>query len=258
MNPLNATAYTSPARTAPSFISLRFYLKLLWIVVSEGHKAAKKYTGDDWVHASMRVFAALEESGVNFTIEGMDRYTALDTPAVFIGNHMSTLETFILPALIQPHMDVTFVVKESLLRYPFFKHVLSSRDPIVVGRSNPREDLKNVLDGGVQRLKEGRSIIIFPQSTRSASLDAKQFNSIGVKLAKKAGVPIVPVALKSDAWSAGSLIKDFGPIIPSRPVHFYFGSPISVTSGNGKEEHEEVYSFIESHLASWADTPGLR
>ena len=251
MNPCTDLTYTSPPRNAGLFPSLRFYAKLMTIFISEGIKASKSYTGDDWVHASMRVFKGLEESGIQFSLEGMENITAVNAPVVFIGNHMSTLETFILPALIQSRKDVTFVVKESLIHYPFFKHVLISRDPIVVGRSNPRDDLRNVLEGGVQRLQQGRSIIIFPQSTRSTQLEKRRFNTIGVKLAKKAGVPIVPVALKTDAWSQGNLIKDMGPLLAAKKVHITFGKPLEITSANGKEEHEAVYRFIESHLASW-------
>lgn len=251
MNPCFGTSYTSPNHPTPSFPSLRFYSKLIGIFISEGIKASKSYTGDDWVHASMRVLRALESSGVKLTIEGMEQITALDTPAIFIGNHMSTLETFILPALVQSRKDVTFVVKESLVRYPFFKHVLLSRDPIIVGRANPREDLKNVLNGGLERLQAGRSIIIFPQSTRATQLNKRHFNTIGVKLAKKAQVPVIPVALKTDAWSQGKRIKDLGPILPNVPVHITFGAPLAIESTNGKEEHEQIYNFIEAHLNTW-------
>ena len=97
------------------------------------------------------------------------------------------------------------MVKESLLKYPFFGPVLGSREPIVVGRSNPREDLVAVLEGGEARLKQGRSVIVFPQSTRSSVFDPAHFNTIGVKLAKRAGVPVIPVALKTDAWGNGNL-----------------------------------------------------
>lgn len=251
MHPCKDNTYTSPQRSTPVLPSLRFYAKLMHIFVTEGIKASKAYTGEDWVLASLRVFKALEESGAKFSIDGMENITAMEGPAIFIGNHMSTLETFILPALIQSRKDVTFVVKESLVHYPFFKHVLLSRDPILVGRTNPREDLKAVLDGGLKRLQNGRSIIIFPQSTRSVELQKQHFNSIGVKLARRAKVPVVPVALKTDAWSAGSLIKDFGPIISSKPIHFNFGTPIEISSANGKEEHEHIYTFIESRLKQW-------
>jgi len=131
-----------------------------------------------------------------------------------------------------------------------FKHVLRSRDPIIVGRTNPRDDFKAVMEGGVQRLKTGRSIIIFPQTTRTTVFDPKAFNTIGVKLAHKANVPVVPIALKTDAWGNGKYLKDFGKIDPSKKVYFAFGEPMLI-QGTGAEEHHKVVEFISSKLQKW-------
>jgi 1-acyl-sn-glycerol-3-phosphate acyltransferase len=163
---------------------------------------------------------------------------------------MSVLETFVLPCLIQPYRDVTFVVKESLISYPFFGPILRSRDPIVVGRVNPREDLKIVLGEGQKRLRHNVSVIIFPQTTRSPIFDTDKFNTLGVKLAKRANVPVVPFALKTDAWGIGRRLKDFGKINPEKPVRIYFGDPMHIT-GSGKEEHNTITEFISAKINAW-------
>jgi 1-acyl-sn-glycerol-3-phosphate acyltransferase len=128
---------------------------------------------------------------------------------------------------------------------------MRSRDPVLVGRKDPRADFRSVMEGGQERLSQGRSIIIFPQTTRSSGFDPKQFNSIGVKLAARAGVPVVPIALKTDAWGVGKLIKDFGKIYPEKTVHFCFGDPLMI-SGNGRVEHESIVRFIQGKLREWA------
>ena len=128
---------------------------------------------------------------------------------------------------------------------------MRSRDPIAVTRTNPREDLKAVLEGGAARLERGTTIIVFPQTTRTPEFEPSQFSSIGAKLARKAGVPIVPVALKTDAWENGRHLKDLGKIDPSRKVHIGFGEPLRV-AGRGTQEHQAVVSFIEDKLAAWA------
>lgn len=256
-SPLTYDRYDTPeampgllGRLLPSF---KFYMHMLKVVWVSGNLAKKhKYSGNDWVTSSLGMLDALELAGVRVHVQGVANFINLDSPCVFIGNHMSTLETFILPCLIQPHKDVTFVVKESLVNYPHFGWVLRARDPVVVKRQNPREDLATVLKEGAARLAAGRSIIIFPQSTRSPVLDLKLFNSIGVKLARNAQVPVVPVALKSDAWGCGRILKDFGPIYPQIPVHFKFGEPIIFTDA-GKEAHQQVINFISSHLETWAN-----
>jgi 1-acyl-sn-glycerol-3-phosphate acyltransferase len=236
-------------RAFPSFF---FYCQDAVIVLKASWRAKRgRYDTAAWAASSRDALRALERVGVKFEITGVDHVRKLETPGVFIGNHMSTLETFILPGIIAPFRDTTFVVKQSLVEYPVFKHVMRSRDPVTVTRTNPREDLRAVLEGGEQRLKAGISIVVFPQTTRSPVFDPTDFNSIGVKLAKKAGAPIIPIALKTDAWGNGRYLKDFGRIRPSSKVHFAFGEPRWVRD-RGREEHEEIVRFISAKLTEWS------
>jgi 1-acyl-sn-glycerol-3-phosphate acyltransferase len=226
---------------------------MLTIVSGSSSRAKRGRYGDSgWAESSREIMMALEHAGVVFEVTGADHFINLGVPCVFIGNHMSTLETFILPCIIEPFKDVTFVVKKSLIDYPVFRYVMRSRDPVVVGRVNAREDLRAVLEGGTERLDAGRSIIIFPQTTRTPVFDAAAFNTIGIKLARKAGVPVIPIALKTDAWGNGKHLKDFGRIDPSRKVHFAFGEPLYI-KGNGAGEHQRMIEFISGKLKAWED-----
>jgi 1-acyl-sn-glycerol-3-phosphate acyltransferase len=232
----------------PSFF---FYRRMASIVFRSSSRAKRGHYGDrEWAESSLDIMKALEHVGVIFELTGAGHFINFSGPCVFIGNHMSTLETFVLPGIIEPFKDVTFVVKQSLIDYPVFRYVMRSRHPVVVGRSNPREDLRAVLEGGADRLNAGRSMIIFPQTTRTPLFDPSAFNTIGIKLAKKAGVPAIPIALKTDAWGNGKHIKDFGTIDPSRKVYFAFGEPLAIT-GNGAAEHRQIIEFISSSLKNW-------
>jgi 1-acyl-sn-glycerol-3-phosphate acyltransferase len=128
---------------------------------------------------------------------------------------------------------------------------MKSRNPIVVGRTDPRKDFETVMNGGVDLLTKGISIIIFPQSTRNLVFKPEEFNSLGVKLAKKAGVKIIPIALKTDYWGNGKFIKELGPIDCNKDIHFRFGEPFNV-SGNGKEENNRIIEFIQNSLKEWS------
>ncbi len=203
-----------------------------------------------WSNCSVGIGKLMESVGATIDINGMQHVDSVQGPCIFIGNHMSTLETFMLPGILRPRGPVTFVVKDSLMKMPFFGAVLATRSVIAVGRANPRDDLKLVLDEGKKLLDKGMSLIIFPQSTRSVDFDPQKFNSIGVKLAVKSGKPVVPLALKTDAWAQGSLVKDFGAVHPQRPIHYAFGAPLQV-QGKGKEEHAYITQFIIEHLARW-------
>jgi len=230
---------------------LAFYPRVFCVIFRAGAKAKRgRYDDEAWQASSLTTVRALEKAGVRFDISGLEHVADQDGPCVFIGNHMSTLETFALPVILLPFKKITFVVKQSLLDYPVFGHVMRSRDPIAVGRTNPREDLKAVLEGGAARLAKGVSLVIFPQTTRVPEFDPKEFNTIGIKLAKRADVPVIPFALKTDAWGNGRLVKDFGRIDPSRTAHFAFGAPLHVAQ-QGAAEHQQIIQFIVTKLRAW-------
>jgi 1-acyl-sn-glycerol-3-phosphate acyltransferase len=250
------TYLTDPQKPRPFFLRplITFYPQAFWIVWINSRRALRGcYDGNDWANSSLDILHALENVGVRFEITGMDNIRRFQGPAVFIANHMSTLETFVLPCIIQPLKPVTFVVKNSLVDAPIFGPVMRSRDPILVGRVNPREDLKAVLTEGTKKIWQGSSIIIFPQSTRSTLFIPEEFNSLGIKLALKAGVPVVPIALKTDAWGTGKTMKDFGRIDRSKKVHISFGGPIKV-EGRGAEEHRKVIAFIQDNITKWTNS----
>jgi 1-acyl-sn-glycerol-3-phosphate acyltransferase len=208
------------------------------------------YDRNVWVDSSHRIFRLTENIGGRFHLRGLDHLRTCQPPLIIISNHMSTLETFILPCIIAPYMEVTFVVKDSLVRHPLFGPIMRSRDPIVVKRENPRADFQAVMTRGKELLAGGTSVIIFPQSTRSAVFIPEEFNSMGIKLAKAAGVQAMPVAVKTDFWENGKYLKDLGAVKRNRPIHIVFGRPFSI-QGTGKEEHQKVVDFIVSHLREW-------
>ena len=243
----------------PRFVGDRLFLNTRWYFVGEylrevlrSRSIALKglYDRKAWAESSFRVFKLIEGCGGRFHLRGLDNLTFCQRPVVFIGNHMSTLETMVLPSIIAPVLEVTFVVKESLNRHPLFGPVMRARDPIVVKRKNPREDFQAVMTKGREVLDRGTSLVIFPQSTRRVEFVPEEFNSMGIKLAKAAGVPVMPVAVKTDFWGNGRYLKEVGPINRNSPIHIVFGKPFAI-KGNGKDDHNRVIDFIVEHLQQW-------
>ena len=235
-------------RIFPTFL---FYIRFLLVVFKASVKAQQgQYDHASFHNSSLETLRALERAGICFNINGIEHIKNLRTPCVIVANHMSMLETIILPSIIVPYKKMTFIVKESLMDYPVFKHILRSRQPIVVNRVNPRQDLKAVLQEGVERLRQGISVVVFPQTTRTREFDPQKFNSIGVKLAGRAQVPVVPLALLTDAWGNGKLIKEFGKLDVARPVRFNFGKPLRLSAG-GSQVQKEIISFIQGNLEQW-------
>ena len=76
-------------------------------------------------------------------------------------------------------------------------------------------------------------------------------------MAKKAGVPVVPIALRTDAWGNGTVLKDYGKIDPSKKVYFAFGKPMLIKD-RGNEEHREIVEFIAGKLKEWEAKDGIK
>jgi 1-acyl-sn-glycerol-3-phosphate acyltransferase len=163
---------------------------------------------------------------------------------------MSMLESMVFPGIIASRREVTFVVKSSLTRHKLFGATMRARKPIAVDRKDPISDFKAVMAQGTENLEKGTSVVIFPQSQRMVDFDEKMFNTLGIKLAKKAKVKVVPVAIKTDFWTNGKIFKDISKLDRSKKIHIKFGEPFMI-EGPGKKEHQQVIDFIKGNLEKW-------
>ncbi|MGF1449889.1 MAG: lysophospholipid acyltransferase family protein [Opitutales bacterium] len=258
--PQLADAYHHPGNLEPSlrarlWPSAVFYPKAFRIVRSASQRCRRgTYDYAQWQESAWEILRLFERLGTPVQVTGLEHVRACERPCVFIGNHMSTLETFVLSGLVPLPRKVSFVIKQQLMEMPVFKHIMTWTDPIVVSRNDPRADLKAVLDGGRERLVRGISVIVFPQTTRATTLEPERFSSIGHKLARRAGAPIIPLALKTDAWGLGKVLKDWGPIDPKKPIRLEFGPAFEATGD--KAEHQRVIDFIQSRLERWQAEDG--
>ncbi|MBW2610802.1 MAG: hypothetical protein JRD49_01165 [Deltaproteobacteria bacterium] len=93
-------------------------------------------------------------------------------------------------------------------------------------------------------------MLVFPQTTQGLRFDPDKFNTLGIKLARRAKVPVIPVAVKTDAWGVGRWVRDIGRIDPSKLVRVSFRKPVHI-SGNGEAEHRATIDLIKTKLAGW-------
>jgi 1-acyl-sn-glycerol-3-phosphate acyltransferase len=235
-------------------LALIYYIKLI-STLTRASISARRGTLDNegWAFHSHRIVQIVESVGGRVSISGLEALANQPGSVVFVCNHMSLLETLILAGIALPFTRVTFVIKEELLHYPVIGQFMKALKLIAVTRQNPREDLKIVMSRGCDFLSDGGSVFIFPQATRSTAFKIQEFNTLGVKLAAKAGVPVMPVAIKTDFQGNGKWIKDMGPIDPSKTLYFKFGAPMPV-EGKGREAHAYVVEFIAKNLTAWGGT----
>lgn len=144
--------------------------------------------------------------GVHWNVKGVENLPA--TPIVILANHQSSWETLFLYQLFYP---VAPILKQELLKIPFFGWALRLLHPIAIDRSNPRVAGKSLLTQGTQRIQDGYSVIVFPEGTRSAPESLGRFSKSGTKMALLAGVPILPVAVRTGhCWPPRRFLKYSG------------------------------------------------
>lgn len=210
-----------------------------------------KLTTDLWAHICWAAAQKIEAYGGTFTCDGWNNRRDNPGPVVYLSNHMSTLETVLLPPIVLTYGPFNVVVKASLSHLPFLENAATHMGLIPLTRTSPREDLMRMFTLGADCIKQGHSILIFPQGSREKVFSSKMFSSIGAKLAEKAGAPIVPIAVQTDIEPTrpGGPFKDFGPVDPSRPVRIRCGAPIPVT--NAREMHRATFDWMATQLREW-------
>ena len=197
-------------------------------------------------------FQKAEKFGIKVTVDGWENRKDYKGPVVYLANHMSTLETIMLPPILLTYGPFNVFVKASLSRLPALKRAAVHMGLIPLGRKSPREDLMQVFNEGVARIREGNSVLIFPQGSRERVFSRKIYSSIGAKLAEKAGVPVIPIAVKTDCSptrpDGKGWLKDFGTVDPSKEIRLRCGPPIT---GSSKEMHQKVFDWIKAQLEEW-------
>ncbi len=143
-------------------------------------------------------------SGVDLRVEGEENLWS-DRPAVFIFNHQSGLDLVLMAKLIR--RDVTGVGKKELLNNPLFGPLLEASGVVFVDRFNTARAIE-ALEPAVQALREGLSLAVAPEGTRSLTPRLGSFKKGAFHMAMQAGVPIVPVVFRNvlDALPKDALV----------------------------------------------------
>ncbi len=141
-------------------------------------------------------------AGIRLVVKGEDNLWA-KRPAVFIFNHQSSADLFIASKLVRK--DARGIAKKELQMTPILGQLMTAAGVIFIDRKN-REKAIEAMKPAVDALKNGTSIIIFPEGTRSYDYQLGKFKKGAFHLAMQAGVPLIPVITKNahDAMPRGT------------------------------------------------------
>ncbi len=167
------------------------------------------------------------------------------SPSVILANHQSTFDALFLQRLAD---NTSTILKRELIRLPFFGWGLAALKPIPIDRGSPVAALKKVKKLGIERLRQGMHVLVFPEGTRCPPGNLGKFARGGADIAVTAGVPVVPVAHNAGTlWPKNSWAKHPGTIV------LVIGEPIETENLSSNEVVGRTRDWIENQVSLIAD-----
>lgn len=179
-------------------------------------------------------------AGLKLKVKGAENLI-VDGPAIYVSNHQSNFDIPLLYAGLP--IQFRWMAKQELFKIPLFGTAMKRGGYISINRSNRKEAMRS-LTAAARRIQDGVSVIIFPEGTRSADGTLQPFKKGALLLAAKAGVPIVPMAIKGThrVQPKGSLR------INATPVELTILPPI-VTEGLKASQIDELTDQVHDRIA---------
>lgn len=187
-------------------------------------------------------FCARNICGVKYRIIGAENIP--NTPSIIASSHQSMWETLCFTQIFPQHV---WVLKEELLKIPFFGWALSFAAPISINRSATASAMDRVLKQGVERFKHGFWILTFPEGTRLMPKERKKYKSGTARLAILLNSQVLPVA-----HNAGYYYPKTGLCLYPGIITVKVGKPISPENKTA----EELTSQLEATTNNMLDEIG--
>lgn len=179
-------------------------------------------------------------SGVKVTVLGEEN-VPLDTPVLYVANHRSYFD--ILLTYVRVPRPTGYISKKEMERYPLLRNWMRNLYCLFLDRKDIKQGLKTILTG-VEQMKNGISMCIFPEGTRNRVNDTfLPFHGGSFKLAEKSGCPIIPIAINNSA----DIFEDHLPKIKKTHVVLEYGTPIDPTRLD-KETKKNLAGYVSDQI----------
>ncbi|WP_061320298.1 lysophospholipid acyltransferase family protein [Clostridium botulinum] len=173
--------------------ALYMLLSLLRIIkLKHLKRKGNKEEIDRYINKSVVGWAKFIVNGIGIKINKKGLENVPDGPCLFVGNHQGLLDVPVIVSSLDRY--VGFVAKKEMLKLKILTYWMKEMKCVFMDRQNVRAAVKTINEG-VENLKNGYSMLIFPEGTRSRGENLGEFKKGSMKLGIKAGVPIVPIAI---------------------------------------------------------------
>jgi 1-acyl-sn-glycerol-3-phosphate acyltransferase len=217
------------------FFPLTFLLALSAILFTLVDPTGKAY------HAHARLWGriGLLLGGVRLEVIGREKVPAAG-PVIYMSNHQGNFD--ILSLFMAIPRQFSWIAKEELFAIPVFGHSMRRAGYVPLDRSDGRRAFKSI-ETAAAMIKNGKSVVIFPEGTRTTDGNLLPFKRGGFLLAAKAGVPIVPVTINGS-----------GTVNPCKKLEIYpgkitiiFADPI-LTGGKGGAQRDQLLEEVRAAI----------
>ncbi len=218
-----------------------YFLSKLFVKKTKFEALKKKMTQEEIDNYAYKELWGLAKSLVvatGSTVKITGEENIPEGSCVFVGNHQGNFDVLVLAGYI--HKPIGFIAKKELETFPLVSYWMKQQHSVFMDREDPRDSVRAILEG-TENLKKGYCMAIYPEGTRSKGPEMGEFKKGAMKLALKAGVPIVPLTIngtyKMFETQNGRKTK---PV----QVDLVISKPI-ITKGMTKEEQNNLSDYIK-------------
>ena len=178
--------------------------------------------------------------GFKYEIIGLEKLDK-NRNYIFAANHSSSLDIPLMIACI-PYWLVP-IAKIQLRRIPFLGWAMIAGGHVFIDRTNNEKAIQSIKNIKVSLAKKARSIMLFPEGTRTLNGKLNTFKSGGLSIGLELGIPIVPIAIKGTYQA----LKKGSKKIKNSKVKLLIGSPIK-TSRLDKSDRKKLSSAVQDKV----------
>ncbi len=224
------------------YLLLGIPVLLIEWVIGKFNQQAKDYSCLRMVQTAFKLM--LKTAGVRLTVIGEENVPK-DQAVLYIGNHRSYFD--ILLTYSRCPRLTGYVAKVEMLRYWLLRDWMKALYCLFLDREDIKAGLKTILQG-IEYIKRGISICIFPEGTRNRTDEMLPFKEGSMKIAEKTGCPIIPMAITNSA----EIFENHLPFVRSCHVILEYGTPI-LPNELPKEERKFLGSYTRDRIQEMLD-----
>ena len=211
------------------FFIISLPVMLILLLVRLFSKKACDFLSLRWVQFGL--WSADKITGMKTVAEGKENMPQ-DEAVLYVGNHLSLFDIIVLYPIMRKNTG--FIAKKEIKKVPILSQLMNFVHCIFLDRDDPRDGLRMIKEAS-ELIKNGTSVFLFPEGTRSKNGEILDFKTGGFKIVEKTHCKVVPVRIDYEK----EVFENHLPKFYSNTAHVKFLEPID-TEGMSKREIKEL------------------